>query len=70
LVSSHDQKELISSAKFLRGTDPKRYRHVEKSMRNTAHEWLGIAVSDLDIRKNPSNEVFMPWIKPNKKIME
>ena len=71
LVSGHKQSELeYSTTEFLRGADKRRYEHVEKSMRNTAHEWLGITVNDDDIRRNPSNKVFMPWIKPNQKLME
>lgn len=65
-----EKHEYVDTYKTLRGGDPKNYKHVEKSMRNVAHEWLGITVSDSDIRNNPSNRVYMPIIKVDKKIME
>lgn len=70
LVSSHSTSEQIATGKFLRGADPRNYAHVERSMRETAHKWLGFKVSDSDIERNPSNRVYMPIIKVDKKIME
>ena len=62
--------EYVDTSETLHGGDPKNYEHVEKSMRNVAHEWLGISVSDDKIKNNPSNHVFMPLIKEDKNIME
>ena len=61
LVSSHSQHAY---------TDIDITDFTDNQTRKAAKSWLGITVNDDDIRRNPSNKVFMPWIKPNKKLME
>ena len=42
----------------------------DKATRKAAQSWLGITVSNSDIRQNRSNHVYMPIVKKDKKIME
>ena len=62
--------QLVSSHSYDAYKDKDLSDFTDAHTRKAAKSWLGITVSNSDIRRNPSNKVFMPWIKPNKKLME
>ena len=62
--------QLVGSHSFSTQNDKDLNDFTDAKTRKTAKSWLGITVNNSDIRHNPSNHVYMPMIKENKKTME